>query len=106
MAEIELTADSFKSEVLEADKPVLVDFWAEWCVPCRMLAPIIEELAEELEGKAVVCKANVDEVPDAAEQFGIQSIPTLMVFHKGEVVKQNVGVVNKEAILEMFEGLL
>jgi len=106
MAEIELTAESFSKEVLESDKPVLVDFWAEWCVPCRMLAPIIEELAEELEGKAVVCKANVDEVPDAAEKFGIQSIPTLMVFHKGEVVKQNIGVISKDAILEMFEGLL
>lgn len=106
MAEIELTAESFNKDVLESDKPVLVDFWAEWCVPCRMLAPIIEELAEELDGKAVVCKANVDEVPDAAEKFGIQSIPTLMVFHKGEVVKQNVGVVSKDAILEMFEGLL
>jgi len=106
MAEIELTSETFEVEVLKADKPVLVDFWAEWCVPCRMLSPIVEELAEELEGKAVICKANVDELPDVAEKFAIQSIPTLMVFNNGEAVKSNVGVVSKDALLEMFDGLI
>lgn len=106
MAEIELTSESFQQDVLEADKPVLVDFWAEWCVPCRMLGPIVEELAEDLEGKAYVAKANVDEMPEVAEKFGIQSIPSIFLFNKGEVVKQSVGVATKEALLEMFEGLI
>lgn len=106
MAEIELTAENFQSEVLEADKPVLVDFWAEWCVPCRMLGPLVEEVAEELEGKAIVGKANVDEMPEIAEKFGIQSIPTVMVFNKGEVASSNIGVVPKDSLLAMFDGLI
>ncbi|MDA3851985.1 MAG: thioredoxin [Spirochaetaceae bacterium] len=106
MAEIELTAESFQKDVLDQEKPVLVDFWAEWCVPCRMLTPIVEELAEELEGKAIVAKGNVDEIPEWAEKYGIQSIPTLMVFHKGEVVKSQVGAGSKESIEAMLEGLI
>ena len=106
MSEIVLTDDIFENEVLQSDLPVLVDFWAEWCVPCRMLSPIVEQLAEEYEGKIKVAKLNVDECPETANKFRIQSIPTLMVFHKGEVASQNIGVVPKQTIMEMFEKLI
>jgi len=101
MSEVILTATNFNEEVLEAKEPVLVDFWASWCGPCRMIAPFIEQLAEKYEGKVKVCKANVDELADLASSYGISSIPTLLIFKNGEVVAQRIGGVNL-AILDAF----
>ena len=102
MAEIIITEQNFEQEVLKADKPVLVDFWATWCGPCRMLAPTIELLAEEMEGVAKVGKVNVDEQPGLAARFGISSIPTLIVFEAGKVKNTSVGVVPKSMIEDML----
>ena len=102
MSEIVITEQNFEQEVLKADKPVLVDFWATWCGPCRMLAPTIELLAEEMEGVAKVGKVNVDEQPGLAARFGISSIPTLIVFENGKVKHNSVGVVPKSMILDML----
>ena len=104
MAEIVLTEENFESEVLKSDLPVLVDFWAEWCGPCRMLPPAVEQLAEEYEGRAKVGKVNVDEQPVLAAQFGIVSIPTVMVFRGGERTDTLVGLRPKEE-LEAMLGL-
>lgn len=103
MAEVILSEQNFEAEVLKSELPVLVDFWATWCGPCRMLAPTIAKIAEEQEGKIKVCKLDVDEEPEIAQQFGIASIPTLMVFKNGEVVKKSVGVQSKPMIEAMFE---
>ncbi|MBT3704370.1 thioredoxin [Candidatus Peregrinibacteria bacterium] len=89
--------DNFDEEVLRADKPVLVDFFAEWCGPCKMMAPVIDELAKEMEGKVVVGKLNVDESPNTAGKYGVQSIPTTILFKKGEEVDRMVGFQSKEA---------
>lgn len=102
MAEIILTENNFEKEVLQSEIPVLVDFWATWCGPCRMLAPTIAKIAEEQEGKLKVGKLDVDEVPEIAARYGISSIPTLMVFRNGVVVKSSVGVIPKAAIEAMF----
>ena len=102
MAEIIITEQNFEQEVLQSDKPVLVDFWAPWCGPCRMLAPTIELLAEEMEGVAKVGKVNVDEQPGLAARFGISSIPTLIVFEDGKVKNTSVGVVPKSMIEDML----
>ena len=102
MAEIIITETNFEEEVLKADKPVLVDFWATWCGPCRMLAPTIAKIAEEQEGKVKVCKLDVDECPALAARYGISSIPTLMVFVNGEVRASSVGVQAKSQIERMF----
>ena len=101
--EITLTVDNFKSEVLESDKPVLVDFWATWCGPCRMIAPIIEEIANELSSTVKVGKVNVDEQEELAVKYGISSIPTLLLFKGGEVVKKTLGYMPKEAVLKFIE---
>lgn len=90
-----ITKENFDEVVLKSELPVLVDFWATWCGPCKMLTPIIEELATELEGKAVVGKINVDEQGELAMKFGVMSIPTLMVFKNGELVKKSVGFMPK-----------
>lgn len=103
MAEITLTKDNFQAEVLQSDLPVLVDFWATWCGPCRMVGPVVAEIAEEYAGKVKVGKVNVDEEPDLARQYGIMSIPSLKFFKGGEVVNQVVGAVPKAAITAMFE---
>lgn len=95
---LEITDSSFKDVVLNSDKPVLVDFWAVWCGPCRMLGPVIEELANDFESKAVVGKIDVDNNQDVSAQYGIRSIPTVLIFKNGEVVDKIVGVERKEVI--------
>ncbi len=103
MSEIKLTKDNFEQEVLKSDKTVLVDFWASWCAPCMMLSPVIAELAEEFDGRAVVGKVNVDEEQELAMQYGISSIPTILVFRNGEIVNAAVGLRPKEQIAEMLK---
>ena len=103
MSVLHITKENFENEVLKSDRPVLVDFWASWCGPCRMVSPIIDEIAEETTDKKV-CKINVDEQPELAQAFGVMSIPTLVVMKDGEVVGQSVGVKSKEAILHMLNG--
>ncbi len=98
-----LTSENWKKEVMEADGPVLVDFWAAWCAPCRMVAPAVEQVAETYAGKAKVGKLNVDEHPEIAGTFGIRSIPTLLVFKGGQVVEHKVGALPKDLIAEMVE---
>ena len=102
MSEITLTISNFEEEVLRSDKPVLVDFWATWCGPCRMLAPVIAQIAEEQEGVVKVGKIDVDEQPELAMRYGIASIPTLKVFKDGQVVKSSVGVIPKPMIEAML----
>ncbi|MCX8008967.1 MAG: thioredoxin [Patescibacteria group bacterium] len=106
MADVVFTDQNFDTEVLQADMPVLVDFWAPWCGPCRMQGPIIEDVAKEMEGKAKVGKLNVDENPAKSQQYGIMSIPTLMIFHKGQAVRQFVGVQSKETLLSELKKLV
>ena len=101
MAAITITKDNFEQEVLKSDVPVLVDFWASWCGPCRMVSPIIEEIADQAEGFKV-SKVNVYEEDEIAMQFGIMSIPTLLVFKDGEVANKSVGVASKEQILALL----
>jgi len=103
MAVVNITNTNFKAEVLESDKKVLVDFWAPWCGPCRMVSPIVEEIAEE-NAAIKVAKINIDEQPQLASQYGVMSIPTLMVFENGDVADKAVGARNKAFILQMLEG--
>ena len=102
MAEITLTAKNFETEVLNSDKPVLVDFWAVWCGPCQMVGPVVKEIAEEYANKIKVGKVNVHEEPELAAAFGIESIPTLMVFKNGKAVNMAVGYRDKAQIIEML----
>ena len=101
---VEITDGNFKNVVLDSDKVVLVDFWASWCGPCRMIAPIVDELHEELEGKAVIGKVNVDDNSESSANYGVRNIPTLLVFKNGEVVDKLVGAVPKSQILEKLEA--
>lgn len=103
MSVLHVTAENFEEEVLKSDKTVLLDFWADWCGPCKMLMPIIEDVAAEMVD-AKICKINVDEEPDLASKYKIMSIPTLMVVKNGEVVKTEVGVQSKSKIKEMLEA--
>jgi thioredoxin 1 len=103
---IELTDDNFEAEVLKSDKPVLVDFWAVWCGPCRMLGPTVEEISKEYEGKLKVGKLNVDDNSRMASQYGIMSIPSLLFFKGGQVVDQVVGAVPKKQLIDKLDKIL
>ena len=98
--ELKLNSENFEKEVLNSEKPVLVDFYADWCGPCKMMAPVVEELAEELQGKAKVGKINVDENQDLAMEYNVMSIPSLVIFKEGKEVKRFVGVSDKNELLE------
>jgi thioredoxin 1 len=106
MAALHFTQANFQNDVLKSDKPVLIDFWATWCGPCRMIAPIVEQLAAEYEGRAKVGKIDVDENPDIARQYGVMSIPTLAVIKNGQVVSKVVGAYPKPKIAEMLDNAL
>lgn len=103
MAEKILNKENFEKEVLKAKKPVLVDFWAPWCGPCRMLSPIIEKFAEDYDGKYVVGKVNVDENPELAEEYGVMSIPFLAAFKDGKLTGKKIGVTGEEGILDLLD---
>ena len=103
---VDFKQDSFKEEVLDSDKPVLVDFWAEWCGPCKMLTPTINEVADDYKDKAVIGKLNVDENPTVAAEYGIRSIPSLLFFKDGKVQKQIMGAVAKEEISSALDELI
>lgn len=100
MKPIEITDGNFEQEVIKSETPVLIDFWAVWCGPCRMVAPIVEELAKEYDGKLKVGKLDVDNNPEVSLKFGIRSIPTLMVFKRGQVVEQIIGAVPKRNLVD------
>jgi thioredoxin 1 len=106
MSDKVFTDQNFDTHVMAQELPVLVDFWAVWCKPCVIQGPIVEEIAKDMEGKAVVGKFNVDENPQIAQKFGIMSIPTIMIFHKGAVVKQFVGVQSKENLMNGLQQVL
>lgn len=103
---LEITDANFEELVLKSDKPVVVDFWAEWCGPCKMLGPVIEELSGEYEGKAVVGKVDVDANQDYASQYGVRNIPTVLIFQNGEVVGRQVGVAPKQVYVDAVDKLL
>ena len=103
---LEITSANFEETVLKSEKPVLVDFWAEWCGPCRMVGPIVDELHTEYEGKAVVGKVNVDDQQEIAAQYGIRNIPTILFFKNGEMVDKNVGVAPKADLAKKIDALI
>ena len=104
--EIIINGENFDAEVLQSDIPVLVDFWAEWCVPCKIVGPIVGEIADDYQGKLKVAKVNVDDAGEIAQKYNIISIPTLMIFKDGEVVNQQVGAGSKQAIEGLFSDYL
>ncbi len=103
---MQITTDQFDEQVLGSDRPVLVDFWAEWCNPCRMLSPVIEQIAEEYKDRAIIGKVNIDEEPELAGRYGVMSIPTLIVYKDGNVAAKSVGVVGKDKIAGMLDEAL
>ena len=104
MATVKVDNNNFKSDVLEAEGPVVVDFWAEWCGPCKMIGPSLEEIANEMAGKVKITKLNIDENPEIAAQFGVRSIPTLMIFKGGEVADIKVGALPNTALSHWIGG--
>lgn len=106
MAAVQVTDSSFKQDVLESEIPVLVDFWAPWCGPCRMVAPVVDEISEQYDGQVKVVKLNTDENPSVASQYGIRSIPTLMIFKDGQRVDMVVGAVPKTTLANTLEKYL
>jgi thioredoxin 1 len=102
-AEVTVTSNNFKAEVLDSTIPVLADFWAEWCVPCKMVGPILEQMAEEYEGKLKIVKVNVDEEGELASNYNIVSIPTILLFQNGEVAKQQIGAVPKKVLEDLVK---
>ena len=100
---VEITDDNFEELVLKSDKPVLVDFWAEWCGPCKMLTPTIEAIAKDYKDKSSIVKINVDDAPAIATKYGIRSIPSILLFSNGEVVEQRVGAVSKEELASILD---
>ncbi len=105
MKPLEITDANFE-EIINSDKPVLVDFWAEWCGPCKMIGPVVEELANDYDGRAVIGKVNVDENPNVSVKFGIRSIPTLLVFKNGEIVDKQIGAVPKGVLTQKLDAQL
>jgi thioredoxin 1 len=103
---VEFTEANFEELAIKTDQPVLVDFWAEWCGPCRMIGPVVEELSNEYEGKAVIGKVNVDQNADISMKYGIRNIPTILFLKNGEVVDKSVGVAPKNVLAEKLEALL
>jgi thioredoxin 1 len=103
MSSIAVTKDSFKSEVLDSEQVVLTDFWASWCMPCRMMDPVVEKLAEQYAGKLKIAKVNVDEEGELAAQYNIVSIPTFLFFHEGKLVNQTVGAVPEKALNDIIK---
>ncbi len=101
---LELTDSNFQAEALDSDKVVLVDFWAEWCGPCKMIGPVVEQISQEFEGKAVVGKLNVDENPETGQKYGIRSIPTILFMKGGEIVDKQVGAVSKDVLVSKLEA--
>ena len=104
--EAQIITDANFKEILDTDKPVLVDFWAEWCGPCKMIGPLVKELANDYEGKAVIAKVNVDENPSTSAEFGIRSIPTLLIFKNGEIVDKQIGAVPKAVLAGKLDAQL
>ncbi len=104
MATVKVTDQSFEQDVLKSSTPVVVDFWAEWCGPCRMIGPALEEIAGEMQGKVTIAKVNVDENPGIASQYGIRSIPTLMLFKDGQLAGQKVGAAPKGDLSRWIQG--
>ena len=102
MAEINISLDNFEKEVIKSEIPVILDFYATWCGPCMMIAPVLEEIARENEGKIKVCKVNVDENIPLAQKYGVESIPTLFVFKNGEITNKALGYMNKDKILSLL----
>jgi thioredoxin 1 len=103
---IEVTDNNFENLVIKSDKPVLVDFWAEWCGPCRMVGPLVKEISQEYEGRAVIAKLDVDSNPAVSAKFGIRNIPTILYFKNGEIVDKQVGAVPKNVIASKLEAIL
>ncbi|WP_338426561.1 thioredoxin TrxA [Sphingopyxis kveilinensis] len=101
-----ITDASFQADVLDSDTPVLVDFWAEWCTPCKMIGPALEEISDELAGKVVIAKLNIDDHPDAPGKYGVRGIPTMILFKNGEIADTKVGAAPKSALKGWLEGAL
>jgi thioredoxin 1 len=106
MATVKVTDSSFEADVLNSETPVLVDFWAEWCGPCRMIGPALEEISEELSGKVTIAKINIDEEPEWASKYNVRSIPTLLVFKGGEKVAEKLGAAPKSALKSWVESAI
>ena len=106
MATVSVTDDSFETDVLKADRPVVVDFWAEWCGPCKQIGPALEEIASEMGEKVTIAKVNIDDNPNAPSQYGVRGIPTLLLFKDGEVVDTKVGAAPKRALEDWINGAI